>query len=826
MSSGGRIAKLVALTTTKWVAGVAAFAAISVGGGIVASAMVLPGVVVFQGATETATEMFDALPVELGSEEVAQSSRIYSADGRILATYYEENRRVVPLDEVSQAMQDAVVALEDKRFGEHGGIDIAGMARAAVNNLDSDSGRQGGSTLAQQSVKNVLVERAVSTGDVEEVRKATEPTISRKLREAKLAIALEKNIGKDKILEGYLNIAQFGASLYGVEAAAMYYFGGIHAKDLNIVQAATIAAIANAPNAYDPSLHPEANQKRRDAALATMLNEGYITRAEYDEAKAQSVASTLDITEVTTGCAGANKLSGSAYYCDYVVSVIRNSPEFGETQEERMRLLKRGGLEIYTTLDRKVQKQALNSILDTIPKRDPSGVGIALSAVEPGTGRILAMVQNRDYSVGETTKKRETSVNWNTDKDSGGSSGFQSGSTFKPFVLADWLNEGHSLGEQFAAMKSDYSNSDWKAVGCREGDSIHAGGEWKVANSTSGQATMNAVGATANSVNTAYVAMEAKLDMCKIQKMLDKMGIHRADGNDWQLVPSMVLGSNEIAPLTMAAGYAAFASGGIYCKPVAITEVRDAAGKTLPIPEADCKRAMKAEVAAGVSAALQAVMTQGTGVNRKIPDGRPQAGKTGTTDSNVAVWFCGYTPQVATAVWAGYPTESKPLRDMSINGEYFYRAFGGLLPGKAWQAFMTAYLEDKEPIAFPEVSVEIQKGAQVTVPNVIGLTMKGATGVAYSEGFTVSEGSREYSDTVPEGEIIAQSPGSGAKVYLDSSRISVVISRGPDPGRESDNPLEEDFGLGADDDGDSDDEDMPPDDEEPEENLGRPRTEQ
>jgi membrane peptidoglycan carboxypeptidase len=821
----GRIARLVALTTSKWVAGIAAFGVISVGGGIVASAMVLPGVAVLQGVAETATDVFDALPDELGIDEVAQSSHIYAADGRLLATYYEENRIVVPLTEISQAMQDAVVALEDKRFWEHGGIDLTGMARAFVNNMGDSTERQGGSTLAQQYVKNVLLERAVSTGNVEEVRKVTEVSYSRKLREAKLAIALEKEIGKEKILEGYLNIAQFGSSLYGVEAAARYYFGGISAKDLNPVQAATIAAIANSPNAFDPSLYPEANEERRNLALRAMSDEGYITRTEYDEAKAQSVVSTLDITEVTTGCAGANKLAGSAYYCDYVVAVIRNSPEFGETPEERIRLLKRGGLEIYTTLDRKVQKQALNAVRETIPKNDVSGVGIALSSIEPGTGRILAMAQNWDYANGETTKKRETAVNWNTDKDYGGSSGFQSGSTFKPFVLAEWLNDGHSLGEKFPAARPNYSNTDWKAEGCMDGDVVHVD-EWKVANSTQGGGYMDAVGATARSVNTAYVAMEFQLDLCKIYKQLEKMGIHRADGTDWRLLPSMVLGSNEVAPLTMAAGYATFAAGGIYCKPVAITEVRDPSGRKLPIPEADCKRAMSSEVAAGVTYALEQVMKSGTGVNRKIADGRPQAGKTGTTDSNVAVWFCGYTPQVATAVWAGFPTGSKALVNMMIGGEFFRRAYGGLLPGKAWQKFMTAYLEGKEVVPFPEVSEETQRGRRYPVPNVVGLTMSAAEAKAYGEGFSVSEGSREYSDTVPKGEIIAQSPGGGAEVFLESSVISVVVSRGPEPPRESDNPLEEDVGVPDDETDGGGDGGAEETSDDPEENPSRPRTEQ
>ncbi|MDR1152218.1 MAG: PASTA domain-containing protein, partial [Bifidobacteriaceae bacterium] len=337
---------------------------------------------------------------------------------------------------------------------------------------------------------------------------------------------------------------------------------------------------------------------------------------------------------------------------------------------------------------------------------------------------------------------------------------------------------------------------------------------WKVSNSTSGSGTMDAIGATANSVNTAYVAMEAKLDLCKIQKQVEKMGIHRADGSDWRLGPAMVLGSNEVAPLTMAAAYATFAAEGMYCRPIAITEVRDASGNKLPIPEADCHRAVKAEVAAGVSRALQAVMTQGTGTQRTIPGGRPQAGKTGTTDNNVAVWFCGYTPQVATAVWAGYPTESKALRNMVIGGEFFSHAYGGLLPGKAWQSFMTSYLKDKEPLPFPEVSVKIQQGSLYPVPSVVGLTVQAANAKAYTEGFTVQETSREYSDSVGEGRIIWQEPGGGAKVHMTTSTISVVVSRGPEPERDTDNDIEQDD--------DEDDEDF---DDEPEENLTRPRGE-
>jgi len=780
------------MMTSKWVAGVVGFAVIAVAGGVLASGFVLPGTLLFENAAKKATEVFDALPeeLEIDQDELAQNSYIWAADGTLLATYYEENRVLVPLAEISQPMQDAIIALEDRRFWEHGGIDIAGMARAFVNNAAADGGddgaMQGASTLTQQYVKNVLIERAAAADDPEEVRRATEASYSRKLREAKLAIALEEKIGKQAVLEGYLNIAQFGANIYGVEAAANYYFGK-SAKDLSIVEAATIAAVTQRPNALDPSINPQTNEARRNDALSAMLKEGYITQAEYDAAQVLSVESTLDIHAPKAGCILANKKAGSGFFCDYVVSVIRNSPEFGETPNERVKLLKRGGLNIYTTLKLKNQKMALAAVEETVPKKDPTGVAMALSSVEPGTGKIIAMVQNRDYAAGTSTKNRQTAVNYNTDQNSGGSTGFQAGSTFKPFVLAEWLNEGHSLSERFPSSRTEYSQSAWKAKGCVDGDVLTIG-PWKVSNSTGNFSSADAYLATQNSVNTAYVAMEFKLDLCAITEQLEKMGMHRADLTEWQTIPSMVLGSNEVAPLTMAAGYATFAAGGIYCKPVAITKVIDSRGKKLKIPEADCKRAMKADVAAGVAAAMSRVMTNGTGSAVAINDGRPQAGKTGTTDGNIAVWFGGFTPQVATMVWAGYSEGSKPLRNMLIGGVWFTHAYGGALPGRAWDKFMTAYLEGKEQIPFPEVSDAIGRGTTYEVPSVVGMTLDAAKAKANLDGFdVVADGDGEYSDSVPKGQIITQSPGGGAEIYLTGgATITVYISKGPDPDEDDD----------------------------------------
>jgi membrane peptidoglycan carboxypeptidase len=823
--SSGRFAAFVAKTTGKWIAGLTAFGLISVAGGVLASGFVLPGVTALEKVTEGASELFDSLPQELGEEVMAQKSYIYWKDGSLMATYYDENRDVVPLSEISQYMQDAVVALEDKRFWEHGGVDLIGMARAFVKNSggDDDSGTQGASTLTQQYVKNILIEQALAVDDYEGVRKATEVTYSRKLREVKLALSLEKQLTKEQILEGYLNIAQFGLNLYGVQAAAQYYFG-VDAADLNLVQSATIAAITSQPTGHDPTKHPEANKTIRDATLKVMLEEGYISKSEYDAAVAQTVESTLDVHPTSVGCQKADSKTGAGFFCDYVTYVIKNSEEFGKTVEERVRLLKRGGLKIYTTLDKSVQTKAKNAVEDTVPKNDTSALGIALSSVEPGTGEILAMAQNRDFTPGQTSsKKRSTSVNYNTDFDYGGSSGFQVGSTFKVFILAEWLKQGHGLNEHFAGNRSDYSNSVWQAKGCTDSGTYTVQGQWTPANSTRDLPDATAVSATAWSVNRAYIAMEYRLDLCSILKTLETMGIHRADYQEWNIGPSMVLGTNEVAPLTMAAAYATFASGGIYCRPIAITRVTGADGEDLDVPQPDCQRVMSKDVAYGVAAAMKAVLTQGTGTTVQLEGYREAAGKTGTTDEQIAVTFGGFTPQVATFVWVGGPDRNTSMRGLTINGEYYDKATGGRLPGKAWKIFMNDYLRGKEEIKFPVPNEQTQLGEQVEVPSVIGKTLYDAQKIADESGFLVKESSQEYDNTVPEGTIIWQSPLPDSKIYPSQSYIiNVTVSKGPKPNdaEDEDNVLGEDSGGGDDeaaDDGGGGSED------EPGENEGRER---
>ncbi|MDD9205434.1 transglycosylase domain-containing protein, partial [Georgenia sp. 10Sc9-8] len=402
-----------------------AFVLVAVLGGVLTAGIVMPAVGAAGAVTSASTNLFEELPTELEVPQASEQSVILAGDGSHLATFYFENRIVVPLEEIAQPMRDAVVAVEDRRFYEHNGVDTEGTARALVENVFGDE-LQGASTLTQQYVKNVLIEQGRIAGDEDAIAAATETTISRKLREAKLAISLEQQVSKDAILTGYLNIAQFGPSHYGVESAANYYFNK-SAADLTIAESAMLARITQSPAKWDPVRNPENAKDGRDTVLGTMLRNGFITQEQFDEASAVPIEEMLDPQRTPRGCAVAGN---AAYFCDYVVDEILGSEVFGETEDERRQLLNRGGLIIRTTLDRERQADAMAALTAEVPVNDPSGIKSALSSVEPGTGHILAMAQTTPYGRASEEQPGATEMNLNAGTDHGGGDGFQTGSTF------------------------------------------------------------------------------------------------------------------------------------------------------------------------------------------------------------------------------------------------------------------------------------------------------------------------------------------------------------------------------------------------------------
>ncbi|WP_029289307.1 transglycosylase domain-containing protein, partial [Cellulomonas sp. HZM] len=774
-----------------------AFVLVATIGGVLAAGLVLPGVAVANGATNLTTQAFDELPTELGESTLPQKSTILASDGTVIATFFYQNRVVVPLDEINQTMRDAVIATEDKRFYEHSGVDPMGMLRAAVRNSVSDS-REGASTLTQQYVKNVLIEEALSKKTKAEQDAALEDArgaegsegIARKLREAKLAITLEQKMSKDEILEKYLNIAQFGTSVYGVEAAAQYYFG-VPAAKLTYLQAATIAGVTRSPSAWDPVRNPEASEQRRNTVLGLMRDQHYITQEQYDKGIATPLKKSLKVHQPQLGCMSATKaIAGSGFFCDYVTKVIANDPAFGKDKDARVKLLYRGGLTIKTTLIPSEQRAADKQVKKNLPAkkydvRDAKGrpttayLGSSIVVVEPGTGAITAMAQNRTFNNTSETTAKQTSVNWNTPYAYGSSRGFAPGSTFKPFTLLEWLREGHSLNENIDGRKFEYPMSAFNAP-CTN----LAGGNYKFGNAEGSGGIMSVQKATQNSVNSAYIAMATKLNLCDVFKGADDLGVRMGTPGapEYPVLPANVIGSDPVAPLSMANAFAAFASGGIYCTPVAIKSVTNAAGKKLKVPDADCHREIEQKYANAMNEGLSHVWegtakTVGEG-SAKIT-GKPSytaSGKTGTTSHNESTWFVGYTPERAAAVWVGDPlTAGTRAQGVTVNGNYIRYMYGASIAGLTWRKTMDSIMEGKSDPGFEKADNEQVYGKKVYVPYVVGRAQGDAEAALRQAGFTVSVDPTPVASDKPAGTVAEQNPSGTA---IKGSTIILKISDG------------------------------------------------
>ncbi|GEM00411.1 transglycosylase domain-containing protein [Cellulomonas terrae] len=760
------------------------FALVAGVSGVLAAGLVLPGVAVANGVTDITVTAFDDLPTELAEKTLPEKSVILAADGQLMATFWTQNRVVVPLAEISPLLQQAVVATEDKRFYQHVGVDPTGMLRAFVKNqTDEDGGQEGASTLTQQYIKNVLIEEALSKETEAEKLEALQAArgasgtegYARKLREAKLAIALEKRMTKEEILEKYLNIAPFGASVYGAESAAQYYFTK-PAKDLTYLEAATIAGVTQSPTKWDPVLNPEASQTRRDSVLGKMRDQGYITDAEYDAGVATPLPDTMRVTPLKQGCmAAGDVIPGSGFFCDYVTKVIGNDPAFGPTKAERISTLYRGGLTITTTLVPGEQAIADAEVKNGIPVDDPSGVASSIVVVEPGTGKITAMAQNRIYTAVAEHGDRETPVNYNTDNAYGGASGFPPGSTFKPFTLLEWLKQGHSLNETVDGSVRPLNQNMFTACGAKVRNE-----KWTPGNAEGQGRTMTVMDATKNSVNLAYLSMGMQLDLCSIMEGAAQIGVHKAGGlageGNASAVPANIIGSDSIAPLSMAAAFATFAANGVYCTPIAITSVVNADGVQLPVPSANCSQKVDPKYTSAMTFALKNVWG-GTAKGVPAPP-FPTAGKTGTTSENEHTWFVGYSPLRAAAVWVGYSEGWRPVQDLRINGKWVPNAYGATIAAPTWSRFMTQALAGAANPDFPAAGDKEVFGEKVGVPYVVGLAEGDARKRLTDAGFRVSVAAEQVASASPAGTVASQSPSGTA---TRGSTITLTLSNGQPP---------------------------------------------
>ena len=586
--------------------------------------LVIVGAVIASGVGAVAKFSSDCNLQELKAVEIGQNSFVYAADGSLLGSIpAERNRTPVPLGKVSPWMSKATVAIEDHRFYEHGGVDYEGIARAALKDLSAGHVVQGGSTITQQLVRNLYISK--------------ERTFKRKIKEACLAIRLSRARSKNWILSQYMNQVYYGNHAYGIEAAAQTYFSR-HAKTLTLAQSALLAGLPQAPSIYDPLHRPGAARARRDEVLHAMLTYGDITQAQYDQAVGQRNLLLRPGRLYTT--------IREPYFFSYVRDQL--IAEYGANT------VRSGGLRVYTTINPSLQVAARKAIRDTLYLRtDPAA---AVVSINPANGAIRAMTAVTPGRYGNQFNLASQARR-------------QPGSTFKTFVLTAAINEGMNPDTTYYVSAPFHYQPDpyTPAWDVQTYDHTYSG-------------SISVHSATLASDNTVYAQLTLDVTPEKVAQMAHLLGIR----SHLDAVPAMGLGADAISPLEEASAYATLAAGGIYSKPMAITKVVLANGKVdtdAGWGQPDRKRVISDGVAYEVTKILEDNVLQGTGVGAYF--GRPAAGKTGTTDNHADAWFSGYTPQLETTVWVGYPQGEIPMED--VHG---IAVAGGTFPASIWRLFM------------------------------------------------------------------------------------------------------------------------------------------
>jgi penicillin-binding protein 1A len=612
-------------------------------------AVVLAAVLLGAAATGRAVLLDSCSLNSLQPIALGQNSFVYADNGTLLGVVPSSvNRQPLRLDQISPYLRKATVAIEDRRFWQHGALDYQGIARALYSDVTAGRIVQGGSTITQELVRNLYI------GDASR-------TFSRKVKEACLAIKLAQVWPKKRILNSYLNEVFYGRAAHGAQAASETFFS-TRAQDLTLPQAAMLAGLPQAPTVYDPTLHPAMAMQRRDEVLRAMFNGGTINRAQFQ----QAVAAPLGLRP------------GSLY-------ARQAHPNFFGWAEQQLvaqlgaRNIAAGGLRVRTTLDLSMQQGALTAVRGVMQhKSDPAA---ALVAIDPRTGAVRAMV-------GYVPDGRKMTFNLATQ------STRTAGSSFKPFVLATAILHGISLYSSFSGPPS-LVIPDHSCDGPQ--------GPWDVHNyADENGGYMNLLNATANSVNTIFAQLVAKVGPANVVPVAHRMGITT------NLLPvcSITLGTQPVNPLEMTDAYATLAAHGVHHAPQAFELVRAPNGSVLGRLGTSGTQAIPSSVADQVTYALEGVVQHGTGTAAYF--GRPVAGKTGTAENFQDAWFCGYVPQLATCVWVGYPKGEIPLLGVEGVGG----VAGGTLPAEIWHRFMSTATAHMPALGFP-------------TPQITGTTMYG-----------------------------------------------------------------------------------------------------
>ncbi|MCB9386549.1 MAG: transglycosylase domain-containing protein [Microthrixaceae bacterium] len=687
----------------------------------------------------------------------AAPSRILDAQGRLITTIADENRESVSIDDIPVRMQQAIVAIEDAEFWEHNGINPKAIARAADANAESGSVTQGGSTITQQYVKNALL--------------SDDRTIARKIEEATLAMALERAYSKRVILEKYLNTIYFGAGAYGIEAAAREYFGTSTAE-LTLSQAATLAGVVQSPARWDPRKYPEEAVQRRNVVLRRMQEEGYISPEQRFDASAQ----TIGVLPADDPATSPDRYPAPHFVEEVKQWLLTESDALGDNQAERYNNLLRGGLTITTTIDLDVQAKAEASIAEILPGQgaDPRMPDAALTSIEPSTGYIKAMVGGRDFWGEHSYAKLNLAEGL----------GRSTGSAFKPIVLATALANGVSPDKVFDAP----SAASFQIPG----------GVWNVKGGGIGGGTM--AQCTVVSSNTCYanIVLDEQVGPEDSVEMARQLGI---TSSELDAVPAAVLGANNATVRDMASVYATFANGGIHVPPVYVTKVERNDGTVLYEHQHTQSKVLEPEVARQVNDILPGVIYAANGTGKRAAIDRPAGGKTGSAQRNTDAWFCGFTPQLATAVWVGFSETRQDSSGRSslvsmVPGNTPITVYGGTYPAQIWAEFMTSALEGlpalplnppvppptttTAPPAPPDVLDPVRAPDEIersTVPDVRNMTEAEARSALKRAGFGIGVATVDVGDGADPGRTVAQSPLAGTTMP-DGTKVWVEVNKG------------------------------------------------
>lgn len=584
---------------------------------------------------------------------VGENSFVYAADGSVLgAIPAERNRTPVSRSKISPWVPKATVAIEDRRFYHHGGVDPVGIMRAVVADVKAGKIVQGGSTITQELVRNLYLSR--------------QQTFKRKIVEACLAIKLSGQWSKDKILTAYMNQVYYGNHAYGIEAAAETYFS-ISAKDLSLPQAALLAGLPQAPSSFDPYRNPAAAIARRDEVLRAMLVNGDITSSQFQAAKS--------IRQLHLKAGRRFTKIREPYFFGYVEDLLQ--------QEYGTNTVRSGGLRVYTTIAPGLQRAATASITHVLTdKTDPAA---AIVSIDPRTGAIKAMTA-------VTPGNKGNQFNFAT------SARRQPGSTFKTITLTTAVARGlDPFSVSYLSAPFHYQPDST----CNPNDPNCA---WNVQTYEHTYAGVESVeAATLQSDNTVYARLALDVGPANIVKMAEKLGVRSSLQLPRDAVPSITLGSIGVTPLEMASAYATLAAGGVYSKPMAITRVVLPNGKvdtSAPWGKPQRERVIPDWVAATVTRVLEQNMLYGTGTSAHVYN-HTDAGKTGTTDNYADAWFSGYTPRLEASVWIGYPSGEIPMLDVhgiAVSGPTF--------PAQIWHSYMGTAIGNRPDVPFPPAQTD------------------------------------------------------------------------------------------------------------------------